>query len=49
VRRKKDGKGIGLALVKAYCDEADIQIQIRSEKGVGTTVSLELSKIEVKS
>ncbi|MEY3091055.1 MAG: hypothetical protein RL113_1371 [Pseudomonadota bacterium] len=46
---KKDGKGIGLALVKAYCDEADIQIQIRSEKGVSTTVSLELSKIEVKS
>ncbi len=33
---KKDGKGIGLALVKAYCDEEGIDIQIKSEKGVGT-------------
>ena len=42
---KKDGKGLGLALVKAYCDEEGIEIHIESEKGRGTTVSLTLSKI----
>ncbi len=42
---KKEGEGIGLALVKAYCDEADIEVQIYSEKDRGTKVSLELSKI----
>ncbi|MHB9014638.1 MAG: sensor histidine kinase [Sulfurovum sp.] len=41
----KDGKGLGLALVKAYCDEEGIEIHIESEKGRGTTVSLTLSKI----
>jgi len=44
---QKDGKGIGLALVKAYCDEAGIEIRIISEKGVGTTVSLSLSAVRV--
>ncbi|HEY9189460.1 MAG TPA: HAMP domain-containing sensor histidine kinase [Sulfurovum sp.] len=44
---KKDGKGLGLALVKAYCDEAGIEIHIKSEKGVGTTVSLKMSKVHV--
>jgi signal transduction histidine kinase len=42
---KKEGEGIGLALVKAYCDEADIEVQIYSEKDMGTKVSLDLSKI----
>ena len=42
---KKEGEGIGLALVKAYCDEEDIEVQIYSEKDKGTKVSLELSKI----
>lgn len=43
----KDGKGLGLALVKAYCDEEGLEIRIKSEKGVGTTVSLKLSKVHV--
>ena len=44
---KKDGKGLGLALVKAFCDEAGLEIHIKSEKGVGTTVSLNMSKVHV--
>jgi len=44
---KKEGKGIGLALVKAYCDAEGIEIQIVSEKGKGTTVSLELGKVHI--
>ena len=47
VDTQKDGKGLGLALVKAYCDEEGIEIRIESQKGVGTTVSLTLSKIHV--
>ena len=42
---KKEGEGIGLALVKAYCDEADIEVKIYSEKDKGTKVSLDLFKI----
>lgn len=44
---KKDGKGLGLALVKAYCDEEGVEIHIKSEKGVGTIVSLNMSKVHV--
>ncbi len=42
---RKDGEGIGLALVKAYCDEEGIEIHFKSEKGVGTTVSLNMEKV----
>jgi len=45
--KKKEGEGIGLALVKAYCDAEDISIQIQSEKGIGTVVNLDLSKVHV--
>jgi signal transduction histidine kinase len=41
------GEGIGLALVKAYCDSEDIQIQIQSEKDVGTSVCLNLIKVHM--
>ena len=41
---KKRGKGIGLALVKAYCDDEGIEIQIKSKKGEGTRVLLDLSR-----
>ncbi|SFV70454.1 two-component sensor histidine kinase [hydrothermal vent metagenome] len=44
---KKEGEGIGLALVKAYCDEENIEVQIYSKKDVGTKVSLDLSKIHI--
>ncbi len=32
------GEGIGLALVKEYCDETGLEISIRSKKGEGTTI-----------
>jgi len=43
--RQKEGEGIGLALVKTFCDEEGIAIQIESEKGKGTEVILFLEKI----
>lgn len=45
--KKQEGQGIGLALVKAYCDEERIEIQIQSEKGLGTSVSLDLKNVHV--
>jgi len=44
---KQEGQGIGLALVKAYCDDEGIEIQIQSEKGLGTSVSLNLERVHV--
>ena len=41
----KEGEGIGLALVKSYCDSEHIGIQIKSQKGAGTTVTLDLRKV----
>ena len=43
---KREGKGIGLALVKAYCDEEGIAIQIHSRKGKGTRVLLDLKGVQ---
>jgi len=43
--KNQKGEGIGLALVKAYCDEAHIDISIESQKGVGTVVKLNLKEI----
>ncbi|MBU1668832.1 HAMP domain-containing histidine kinase [bacterium] len=39
------GEGIGLALVKAYCDDEKIKIRITSTKGEGTTVSFDLTAV----
>ncbi|NOZ90916.1 MAG: HAMP domain-containing histidine kinase [Epsilonproteobacteria bacterium] len=39
------GDGIGLALVKAYCDTEKIKIWISSQKRVGTKVSFDISNI----
>ena len=44
---QQEGQGIGLALVKAYCDEEGIEIHIQSEKGLGTSVNLNLEKVHV--
>jgi len=41
------GEGIGLALVKAYCDREDIGIEIYSKKGEGTKVVLDLKRVIV--
>jgi len=45
VDSKLQGDGIGLALVKAYCDEEGISIDIKSKKGQGTSVFLNLNKV----
>jgi len=42
---KLKGEGIGLALVKAYCDESGIDIDIKSKKEQGTSVILTLDKL----
>ena len=39
------GEGIGLALVKAYCDSEGIGIQVFSKKGEGTEMILDLHRI----
>lgn len=36
------GFGIGLGLVKSYCDQYQIRLNLDSKKGVGTTIILEL-------
>ena len=41
----QEGKGIGLALVKAYCDSEGIDIHIHSEKGEGTKVLLDIQPL----
>jgi signal transduction histidine kinase len=41
------GEGIGLALVKAYCDDEKIRIDISSQKGVGTVVGLNLLNVSI--
>jgi signal transduction histidine kinase len=43
----KEGVGIGLSLVKSYCDEEGIDIQIVSQKDVGTEVRLNLVKVHI--
>jgi len=42
------GDGIGLALVKRYCDEEQIGIKIVSEVGQGTSVSLNFGKVTLR-
>jgi len=43
----KEGHGIGLSIVKSFCDEEGIGIQIDSKKGIGTTVTLDLTKVVI--
>lgn len=38
--RKYEGSGLGLSLVKNYCDLIDAQITIESERGKGTTFTV---------
>jgi len=47
--KRNEGEGIGLALVKAYCDSEGIEIRIESEKGEGTEVCLDLSVVYIDS
>lgn len=41
------GEGIGLALVKAYCDDEKMKIRISSKKGEGTLVSIDLTAVKI--
>ena len=43
-----EGKGIGLALVKAYCRDEQIKLRIESKMDKGTIVSLDLTKVFYK-
>ncbi len=40
------GEGIGLAIVKRYCDDENIHLRIVSTKGEGTTVILNFEKLK---
>ncbi len=40
---RSEGEGIGLALVKTYCDNETIGIEIKSEKNMGTKICLTLN------
>jgi len=42
---KQDGKGIGLAIVKEFCENNSITIDISSKKYYGTKISLKLNNI----
>ncbi|DAB40130.1 MAG TPA: two-component sensor histidine kinase [Sulfurovum sp. UBA12169] len=43
--KQQEGEGIGLALVKAYCDAEGIGIQVHSQKEKGTKIILNLAKM----
>lgn len=45
VDSSKDGHGIGLSIVKAYCDDFKILMSIRSKKNEGTMVTLDISNL----
>lgn len=42
--RRFEGNGLGLALVKKYCELNKAQVSVESEKGIGTTFTIVLSK-----
>jgi len=42
--RKYEGNGIGMALVKKYCELNNIKIEVESKKSVGTTFRAVLKK-----
>lgn len=44
-KNKKEGFGIGLSIVKAFCDEYKIPIKIESKLEQGTKINLDLDKI----
>lgn len=44
----KEGYGIGLSMVKAYCDQFKIGLSLHSQKNKGTKIVLELSNLFVK-
>lgn len=49
VDANKEGYGIGLSLVKAYCDEFKIKMRINSQKNLGTEVILDIAYLLCKT
>ena len=43
--RKFEGNGLGLALVKKYCDINNANIKVVSKKGVGTTFTITIENL----
>jgi len=43
--RRYEGNGLGLALVKKYCELSNVNINVTSSKGEGTTFHLHFNKI----
>lgn len=48
-RRKFDGNGLGLALVKKYCELNDAYIKVKSEKDSGTNFLIKFSNVNNKN
>ncbi len=47
--RSYDGNGLGMALVKKYCDIISADISVKSKKGKGTTFTLVVPSLKVKT
>jgi signal transduction histidine kinase len=45
--RRFEGNGLGLTLVKKYCELINADIQIESEKGIGSTITIKLPKNKI--
>jgi len=43
--RRFEGSGLGLALVKSYCDMNKAKIEVKSKKNIGTTFTVSFPKI----
>ncbi|DAB28321.1 MAG: hypothetical protein A2513_09020 [Sulfurimonas sp. RIFOXYD12_FULL_33_39] len=48
-KESKDGAGIGLNIVKKFCDELKIDIKVKSEINSGTIFTLDLKELNSKS
>ncbi|MCF6270733.1 MAG: PAS domain S-box protein [Melioribacteraceae bacterium] len=46
--RSYDGNGLGMALVKKYCDIISADISVKSKKGKGTTFTLVVPSLKIK-
>ena len=46
---EKKGSGIGLGLVRSYCDKYSINLKVESQKGEGTTITCDFSKVGVEN
>ncbi len=47
--RRYEGNGLGLTLVKEYCELNDASVTVKSKKGVGTSFKVTFKKVDLKS